>query len=167
MLDDMPAESFPSELPSRRVWRDRAALAAVALAAATFAGFANVHERLHHWADRHEPYDPFQLLPVAVGLAVLTLAYLIVTRRRLRQEVAIRQEREDALTRARHKIEVLSGLLAMCASCKRIRDEDDRWEPIETYLERHGEISVSHGICPACTNRLYPEYVDALAQPAS
>jgi hypothetical protein len=163
MLD----ESSRSALPSRRVWRDRIALAAVALAAATLAGIVNVHARLHRWADEHEPYDPFQLLPFAVGLAVLLLAYLIVTRRRLRHEVAIRLEREDALTQALHKIDVLSGLLAMCASCKRIRAEDDHWEPVEAYLQRHGEISVSHGICPPCTNRLYPDYVDALAREAS
>lgn len=163
MLD----ESFRSGLPARAVWRDRIALAALAVAAAGIARVANIHERLHRWADRHEPYDPFLLLPVAVGLAVLTLAYLIVTRRRLRREVAIREQREDALTQALRKIDVLSGLLAMCASCKRIRGEDDRWEPIELYLRRHGEVSVSHGICPGCTDRLYPDYADALAQPAS
>ena len=157
-------ESSRSELPSRRVWRDRVALAAVALAASAVSRIVKVHERLHHWADQHEPYDPFLLLPVAVGLAVLTLAYLIVTRRRLRREVAIRQEREAALTEALHKIEVLSGLLAMCASCKRIRGEDDRWEPVETYLQRHGEISVTHGICPGCTNQLYPDFADTLTQ---
>ncbi|HEX4929239.1 MAG TPA: hypothetical protein VFV62_00920 [Gaiellaceae bacterium] len=119
-----------------------------------------MHERLHHWAEQHQPYDPFLLLPVTVGLAVLTLAYLVVTRRRLGREVAIRQEREDALTTALHEVEVLSGLLAMCASCKRIRGEDDHWEPVEAYLQRHGEISVSHGICPGCANELYPDYAD-------
>jgi hypothetical protein len=156
-----------SELPSRRIWRDRIALAALSLAAAVIARVVNLHERLHQWADRHEPYDPFLLLPVAIGLAVLMLAYLIATRRRLGREVAVREEREEALTQALRKIEVLSGLLAMCASCKRIRGEGDRWEPIEVYLRRHGEISVSHGICPGCTDRLYPDYVEALAQPAS
>lgn len=146
------------ELPARQVWRDRAALAALTLAVATAAKIANVHERLHRWSEQ-SGYDPFQLLPVAVGLAVLLVAYLIVARRRLRDEVAIRQEREEALTQARRKIEVLSGLLAMCASCKSIRGNDhDRWEPVETYLQRHGEISVSHGICPDCTTQLYPDY---------
>lgn len=160
----MPASR--SELPSPRVWRDRIALAAIAVAAGAFSGVVNVHARLHRWAEQHEPYDPFLLLPVAVGLAVVTLAHLILTRRRLRREVAIRQEREEALTQALHKIDILSGLLAMCASCKRIRGEDGRWEPVEAYLQRRGEISVSHGICPGCTNRLYPDYADALSEPA-
>ena len=149
------------QLPSRRVWRDRIALVAVAAAAFTISGTVNVHERLHHWANQHERYDPYQLMPVVAAGAVVMLAYLLVTRRRLRQEVAIRQEREDALSQALHKIEVLSGLLAMCASCKRIRDDNDQWEPVEVYLQRHPEISVSHGICPCCTHDLYPDYAEA------
>jgi heme exporter protein D len=161
----MSVTSPDREQTLHRAWRDRIALGAVALAAATVSGVVNVHERLHRWAVRHEPYDPFRLLPVAVGLAVLTLAYLIVTRRRLRREVAIRREREDELTQALQEIEVLSGLLAMCASCKRIRGEDGRWEPVDVYLRRH-DISVSHGICPGCVDRLYPEFVDTVTQPA-
>ena len=160
----MGFESPQPEQPSRRGWRDGLALGAVALVAATVSGVVNVHERLHRWADRHEPLDPFRLLPIAVGLAVLTLAYLIVTRRRLRREVAIRKERENALTLALQEIEVLSGLLAMCASCKRIRGEDGRWEPVDVYLKRH-DVSVSHGICPGCVDRLYPGFVDEPARP--
>jgi hypothetical protein len=128
------------------------------LAAFTTASLVDVHGRLHAWKDHHPPYDPFALLPVVVGLAALGLAYLIVTRRRLRQEVAIRQEREAALTEALHTIEVLSGLLAMCSSCKSIRKDDDQWVPVEEYLQRHGEVAVSHGICPQCATRLYPGY---------
>jgi hypothetical protein len=93
-----------------------------------------------------------------MALAALGVAYLILTRRRLRQEVAIRQEREAALTEALHTIEVLSGLLAMCSSCKSVRKDDDQWVPVEEYLQRHGEVAVSHGICPQCAARLYPGY---------
>ena len=157
----MPAE-FPQPLPSRRVWFDRIALSAVAAAAITLAGLVNLHARLHVWAEQHEPYDPFRLLPVAVGASLVTLAYLIATRRRLRLELTIRQEREQALSGALQKIDVLSGLLAMCASCKSIRS-DEHWEPAETYLQRHGEISLSHGICPECTEQFY---ADALIRPA-
>jgi hypothetical protein len=154
----------PRQLPSRRVWRDRVALAATAAVAVTFSVTVDVHARLHHWAEQHEPYDPYRLLPLAVGAAFVGLAYLIVTRRRLRREVAIRQEREDALTQALHEIEVLSGLLAVCASCKRIRNDGDEWEPIDVYLQRRGEVSVSHGICPQCAHELYPDEFDAFNQ---
>jgi hypothetical protein len=151
----------PNQLPSRRVWPDRVALATLTLATFTGAEIVNVHERLHRWHDRHELYNPFELLPAVTALAVLGVAYLILTRRRLRQEIAIRQEREAALTEALHTIEVLSDLLAMCSSCKSIRNDDGRWVPVETYLQRHGEVAVSHGICPQCAARLYPGYAAA------
>jgi hypothetical protein len=154
--------SSRSQLPSRRIWRDRIALAVLAAVAVAVSLTVNVHQRLLVWGEQHPPYDPFRLLPVVMGLAAVTLAYLVVTRRRLRYEVGIRREREEALTRALQKIEVLSGLLAMCASCKRIRD-GERWEPVERYLQRHGEISVSHDVCPQCVAELYPDYVEALS----
>lgn len=149
------------ELPSRRVWRDRIALAGLAALAFALSITVNVHERLHEWSEQHPGYDPYRLLPVAAGAFVLTLAYLVASRRRLRHEVEVRQEREHALTDALHKIDVLSGLLSMCASCKRVRDDDDRWEPVERYLQRHGEIAVSHDLCPPCAHELFPDYVDA------
>ena len=159
LMHDEP--SGPAQLSSRRVWRDRIALSALAVAGFAISLTVNAHERLHAWAELHPRYDPFRLLPVVAGGAVLTLVYLIVTRRRLREEVAVRQDRERALTRALHKIEVLSGLLSMCASCKSVRDDDDQWEPVEAYLQRHGEIAVSHDICQECARQLYPGYVDA------
>jgi hypothetical protein len=128
------------------------------LTAFATSSLVDLHGRLHIWKEQHPPYDPFELLPVVVGLTALGLAYLIVTRRRLRQEVAIRQEREAALTEALHTIEVLSGLLAMCASCKSVRNDDNEWESVEAYLKRHGQVAVSHGICPQCAARLYPGY---------
>jgi hypothetical protein len=158
----MPDSAFPPHrFPPRRVWRDGIALAAVAATSFTFAVTVNVHQRLHNWAEQHQPYDPFRLLPVATTLALVTFIYLLVTRRRLRLEVSTRLERERALTQALHKIDVLSGLLAMCASCKRIR-HGERWQPIEAYLQRHGEVSVSHDVCPQCIRELYPDYADAL-----
>src|SRR5688500_3507043 len=93
-------------LPPPRVWRDRLALAALAAAAFTVSATVNVHQRLLDWGEQHQRYDPFRLLPVAMGVAVVTLVYLLATRRRLRREVAVRQEREVALAQALEKIEV-------------------------------------------------------------
>lgn len=164
----MPATtSRLHQLRSRRTWIDRLAWVAALAAAFTVAGLGDLHERFAAWAEQYERYNADELLTVAAGVALVSLAYLTVERRRLKHEVVVRQEREEALTHALNEIELLSGLLAMCSSCKRIRDDDDSWEPVEVYLQRHGELSVSHGICPECALRLYPEYVATLAQPAS
>jgi len=45
--------------------------------------------------------------------------------------------------------------LPICASCKKIRDEENYWQNIETYIGEHTEASFSHGICPACAQKLY------------
>ena len=64
----------------------------------------------------------------------------------------------SSLEKALQEVKTLSGLLPICASCKRIRNEKDgSWQPIEDYIAKHSEADFTHGICPACANRLYPE----------
>ena len=63
----------------------------------------------------------------------------------------------DALEKALLKVKKLSGLLPICASCKKIRDEENRWHPIEEYIHTRSEADFTHGICPQCAPKLYPE----------
>jgi hypothetical protein len=162
MLDNSPRPRQPP-----RVWRDRIAIVTAMATVFAISALADIDERFHVWSAQYERYNADELLILIAGLGAVALVHFMIMRRRLRREVAIREEREAALTKALHEIEVLSGLLAMCASCKRIRDDDDRWEPVEVYLQRHGELSVSHGICPECAAQLYPDYVDASTGPVS
>ena len=55
------------------------------------------------------------------------------------------------------EIKTLSGLLPICASCKKIRDDKGYWNQIEIYIREHSEAEFSHSICPECANRLYPQ----------
>jgi|GEM_PF-510772 len=61
------------------------------------------------------------------------------------------------LEKALLEVKRLSGLLPICASCKKIRDENGSWHQIEQYIHTHSEADFSHGICPECATRLYPE----------
>ena len=56
------------------------------------------------------------------------------------------------------KIRSLEGLLPICAACKRIRTEKGEYVQIETYISERTEASFTHGICPVCAKKLYPEY---------
>ncbi len=56
------------------------------------------------------------------------------------------------------KVKQLSGLLPICASCKKIRDDRGYWNQIEHYLRIHSEAEFSHGLCPQCMETLYPEF---------
>ena len=62
-----------------------------------------------------------------------------------------------ALEKSLQEIKRLSGLLPICANCKRIRDEQDNWHEIEQYISDHSEADFSHGLCPNCARALYPE----------
>ncbi len=55
-------------------------------------------------------------------------------------------------------LKVLGGFLPICANCKRVREDDHRWIPIEQYVADRSEAEFSHGICPECAKRLYPEF---------
>jgi len=57
-----------------------------------------------------------------------------------------------------------SGFLPICASCKRIRDPQGKWNPVELYLKTHCDINLSHGVCPECSERLYPDVQPAKAK---
>jgi PleD family two-component response regulator len=60
-----------------------------------------------------------------------------------------------ALKQALDKVKVLSGLLPICANCKKVRDDKGYWSQIEAYLDTHSEVTFSHGICPDCREKLY------------
>lgn len=62
------------------------------------------------------------------------------------------------LKQALAEVKKLSGLLPICASCKKIRDDKGYWQQIEAYIRDHSEAEFSHSICPECTARLYPDF---------
>ena len=66
----------------------------------------------------------------------------------------------NELTGALSKIKFLSGLLPICAGCKKIRNDKGYWEQVESYLKEHSDIEFTHGLCPDCIGRIYPEYIE-------
>jgi len=75
----------------------------------------------------------------------------------------IEEERERLILKlqdAIFQVKALSGLLPICASCKKIRDDKGYWNQIEAYIKDHSEAEFSHSICPDCAKKLYPEFYD-------
>jgi len=81
--------------------------------------------------------------------------YLMV--RSLRYAIERKRSAID-LQKALLQVKILSGLLPICSSCKKIRDGQGRWSQIESYIKEHSEAEFSHGICPDCAKELYGEY---------
>lgn len=70
-----------------------------------------------------------------------------------RQRNVLLLEREKAL----QEVRILRGFLPICASCKKIRDDNGYWTQIEGYIKEHSEAEFTHSICPDCVKRLYPD----------
>lgn len=62
------------------------------------------------------------------------------------------------LETVREKVKILQGLLPICASCKKIRDQKGDWTQLESYIAAQSEADFTHGICPECMAKLYPEF---------
>lgn len=74
----------------------------------------------------------------------------------LQTEIEERKKTEDSLRDALGKIKTLSGILPICASCKKIRDNDGAWVQIESYIKDNSDANFTHGVCPECAVKLYP-----------
>ena len=81
----------------------------------------------------------------------------------LKKEMDCRKARERELQRsnaelqqALREVKVLKGLVPICASCKKIRNDQGFWQQLEEYLQQHSEAEFSHGLCTPCIKKLYP-----------
>ncbi len=84
--------------------------------------------------------------------------------RQLREEIEQRKQAERErekliaeLQKALSRVKLLSGLVPICAHCKKIRDDSGYWHQLERYISDHSEAEFSHGICPDCMKKLYPD----------
>jgi ABC-type amino acid transport substrate-binding protein len=113
-------------------------------------------------------YLLFTLGPILFLLAMAGLWYLKreVARKTqsLREEIRERMQAEEEkekliikLQKAFDEVKTLGGLLPICASCKKIRDDKGYWNQLEVYIQQHTGTAFSHGICPECAKKLYSD----------
>jgi DNA-binding response OmpR family regulator len=88
---------------------------------------------------------------VAAGVRLLTLQSELADKVR---------ELEETLAHVKH----LEGLLPICMHCKRIRDDGNHWQPLETYIERRSDAVFSHALCMECAEKHYPQLAHKLTK---
>jgi phosphoserine phosphatase RsbU/P len=92
-----------------------------------------------------KPFDPGELRArVEVGQRMVEMQDALVSK-------------AEALRQALDQIKTLSGIVPICAKCKKIRDDRGYWNQVEVYVRDHTEATFSHGICPECREKLYPK----------
>ncbi|MGE4518309.1 MAG: response regulator [Desulfobacteraceae bacterium] len=78
------------------------------------------------------------------------------------RELLARVNTHVELKRSREEIKTLRGFVPICASCKKIRDDKGFWEEVEKYVEARSYAKFSHGICPECIKKQYPDIYDKI-----
>lgn len=96
--------------------------------------------------------------------AVLNFIRDVTEHKRLEEE---RETLLQKLKEALAEVKTLSGFLPICSSCKKIRDDKGYWSQIEAYIRDHSEVEFSHGLCPECAKRLYPEHAEDMYRDSS
>lgn len=92
--------------------------------------------------------------------------------RELSREVEVRarteREKEELIEKLRHALEeikTLKGILPICMHCNKIRDEQGSWSRVEAYITNHSDAEFSHGVCPECLVKFYPDYIGENPEP--
>jgi hypothetical protein len=107
--------------------------------------------------------SPIEYIVIFVSLLLVnaTGAYVSwnfhINRRSRFHALLMEREARSALENAMDKLDTLEGLLAICANCKKIKNDDGSWQSVETYIASRTDAKFSHGVCPDCSRELYPE----------
>ncbi len=112
----------------------------------------------------------FYLMGKAIVISGIQEPYALIFRElnkkneKLEEEIDIRLKAENLLANtvsdlnlAISNVKILSNMLPICASCKKIRDDKGYWSQVETYISNHTDTVFSHGICPDCEKKAYAE----------
>ena len=107
------------------------------------------------------PFHPDLILSIWNILGtVASFTVLAFALSEFRKEYLRERELNAQLRDAMAHIKQLRGLLPICANCKKIRNDDGYWEQVETYFQENSDVAFTHGFCPECVRKLYPELAD-------
>ncbi len=109
-------------------------------------GRLELFEQLSEYVEANEEYELDELIVVIMYLFIFTTFFYVMKWREL--------------NKALKEIKELKGIVPICSSCKNIRDDKGYWHKVEKYIGEHTDANFSHGICPECMKKLYPEIED-------
>lgn len=109
------------------------------------------------------PTQP-ELIQAVWNILVSAVSFLVLAFALSQFRIEYNKEKElnAKLIEAMSHIKQLRGLLPICANCKKIRNDQGYWEQVETYFQEHSDVAFTHGFCPECVRKLYPEVSGSL-----
>ncbi|MBI4633713.1 MAG: DUF3365 domain-containing protein [Deltaproteobacteria bacterium] len=90
----------------------------------------------------------------AIGISGVFLSFRLSRAEYMERSLLI-----EKIETALKDVRTLKGFIPICASCKKVRNDEGYWDQIEKYIRDHSEAEFSHGICPDCMTKIYPKYV--------
>ncbi len=105
----------------------------------------------------HENWELDEIFAVCIFWILMLAVVSYVLFRKAKSRHAALVEANDKLQGAMAEIKQLRGIIPICANCKKIRDEKGDWQQVEVYVRDHSQADFSHGLCPECITRLYPD----------
>jgi uncharacterized membrane protein len=121
------------------------------------AGKIDMTEMFIDFAKGHEHWELDEIISLFL---FFSFYFLVLSIRKWRQVVKANQKLRKAnqeLREAAEEITQLRGILPICAHCKKIRNDQGYWQKVEDYLRERAHIKFTHGLCPDCFDKLYPE----------
>ncbi len=113
---------------------------------------------------QYEHHQLDELVSLAAFIALLLLIYCIRRVLDLRGYARHLNQANARLTQTLDEIDRLRRLLPVCAGCKKVRDDEGYWQEVDSYLARYHLARVTHGMCPECVSKHYPEIAAEVLQ---
>lgn len=142
-MDNRTREVWPQ---NRRACKDLVIILMIGTLSFASASTVRAFRRFAEW---HQEHGIASVDEIIIVLAVMAFAFAIFAWRRWRE-----------LQEAHANIKTLRGLLPICASCKKIRDDKGYWNQLETYIQNNSDAEITHGICPDCMKKLYGDFLE-------
>ena len=120
----------------------------------------DILERIVAFSQQHENWEIDEIITVSIFLVVALAVFSLRRFRELKSSECELKQRYNDLQETQREIHQLRGIFPICASCKKIRDDQGFWHQVESYIRNHSEAEFSHGICPECMKKLYPDFVE-------
>ena len=106
---------------------------------------------------KYERYEVDELVAVVMFLVVAMTAFAIKRWKELLSTVRVLEDKNDKLEKAIEEIHVLKGIIPVCSYCKKVRNDEGYWKTLEAYIKEYSGAKMSHGICPDCMRKYFPD----------
>ncbi len=120
-------------------------------------------EVIYKFSRQYEAYEIDEILTISLFLTIALTFHLIRKWRHLLSLNKKLENKNEELQNAFSEIRQLKGIISICTSCKKIRDDKGFWQQVEVYISKYTKAEFSHGLCPDCFEELYPGLSEKMA----